>query len=122
MKSALTWFDIPVLDIQRARAFYENVLQVKLNEQSDAGDPILIFPHPQESIGGALIRRAERQPATGGTMVYLRVEGAVSAAEDRVSQAGGAVIVPKMRIPNVPGEIFVMKDTEGNTIGVHGGF
>ncbi len=125
MSSALTWFEIPTLDMERARTFYEQVLQTKLKEHKEVGDPMWIFPYAEGSIGGALIRRAQQQPSigeAGGTMVYLRIEGAVSAAEARVSKAGGSVIVPKMTVPNVPGEIFVLRDTEGNMVGIHGGF
>ncbi|MHB1699435.1 MAG: VOC family protein [Acidobacteriaceae bacterium] len=122
MSSALTWFEIPTLDIERARTFYEQVLETKLRKHKGIGYPMWIFPYSEGSTGGALIQRAQQQPSMGGTMVYLRVEGAVSDAEARVSMAGGSVIAPKMTFPNVPGEIFVLKDTEGNLVGVHGGF
>ncbi|MBS1815181.1 MAG: VOC family protein [Acidobacteria bacterium] len=121
MNNAITWFEIPTVDIQRARAFYETVLDKSLRTVPKA-EPVYLFPHDVSAVGGSLIQRKEQQPSGAGVTVYLRVEGSVREAEQRVAPAGGTVLVPEMSIPGVPGTLFVLKDTEGNCVGIHGGF
>lgn len=116
-ETALTWFEIAVADMERAKKFYETVLGKKMIADGT------IFPYTEgEGIGGMLGDRPTAKPGAGGTTVYLRVEGSVSEAEARVESAGGKVLVPRFAIPEAPGEIFMMRDTEGNVLGVHGGF
>ena len=120
---ALTWFEIPTVDLDRARRFYEDVLHTNMQEFPGGQDPIVMFPFVGEGVGGALVKRPHSQPSPCGTMVYLKLPvfaGEVGEAEARVEKAGGSVVVPKMSVPGVPGEMFVMKDTEGNMVGVHG--
>ncbi len=120
MSDALTWFEIPTEDLHRAQRFYEEVLQVKLIPYDNDGDPMRLFPAPEPFVKGSLVYREEQKPSMAGTQVYLRLSGDVGKAEARVKQAGGSIIVPKMTVPGVPGEMFSMRDSEGNLVGVHG--
>jgi len=120
MSDALTFFEIPTVDIDRAGKFYEEVLQVKLAKIETGGDPMRLFPAPEPFVRGALVCREEQKPSMGGTLVYLRLLGNVDAAIARVKPAGGSVIMPKMTLSGVPGEFFCLRDTEGNLVGVHG--
>lgn len=118
MSDALTWFEIPSTDINRAQKFYEEVLQVKLFDPKTPY-PARIFPAPEPDVKGAVTVRENREPADKGTIIFLRLNGDVDAAIERVKAAGGEIVVPKYRVPNVPGEMFALKDTEGNVVGVH---
>ncbi len=120
MSDALTWFEIPTDNIDRAQRFYQEVLHILLHTHTGPGDPMRIFPAPEPAVSGALVQRPQQRPAMGGTTVYLRLEGSVDEALNRVAPAGGAVILPKTSVPGVPGEFFCMRDTEGNLVGVHG--
>jgi len=120
MSDALTFFEIPTVDIDRAGKFYEEVLQVKLTSMEGGGESMRLFPAPEPFVQGALVYREEQKPSMGGTVVYLRLQGDVDAAIARVKPAGGSVIVPKMSLSGVPGEFFCLRDTEGNLVGVHG--
>src|SRR5256885_15058205 len=66
MKSALTWFEIFVHDLDRATRFYEQVLDEKLRRQDFMGTPNAIFPHDEAAPGGALVRMKGRGPGAGG--------------------------------------------------------
>lgn len=46
------WFEIPVLDMNRAIVFHQNVLNCKLENQNRGGLNISCFPW-DESLGGA---------------------------------------------------------------------
>ena len=119
MKDALTWFEIPVERIGRAQQFYEEVLQVKLRS-FQTGEPMEMFPAAEDGVGGALVERPGLAAAAGGTLVYLRLDGSTDEAMARVERAGGTIATPKTAIDGVPGTFFSMRDTEGNTVGVHG--
>ena len=117
MKSALNWFEIFVHDLDRATRFYEQVLDEKLRREDFMGTPNAIFPHDEAAPGGALVRMKGRQPGTG-TLVYLPTEGKLEACIERVAKAGGEVVQKKMAI-GPAGFIAVIRDTEGNVVGLH---
>ena len=117
MSNAINWFEIPTTDIARAQAFYETVLGVSLKKESFAGTPMAIFPAIDPAVGGALIADSKRRPSAEGSLVYLAakdLDGAVA----RTKAAGGDVILPKTDIGE-PGFIAIVRDTEGNAVGLH---
>ena len=120
MTDALTWFEIPTDNLDRAQRFYETVLGIHLTDPGNTRDPMRIFPAPPPQVSGALVHRPKMHPGMTGTTVYLRLEGSVDASIDRVLAAGGSVIIPKTSVPGVPGEFFCCRDTEGNMVGIHG--
>jgi hypothetical protein len=118
MKSALNWFEIFVHDLDRATRFYEQVLDDKLRREDFMGTPNAIFPHDDKAPGGALVKMKGREPGGGGQLVYLPVEGKLDASIDRVARAGGEVVQKKMAI-GPAGFIAIIRDSEGNTVGLH---
>ncbi|MGY0578321.1 MAG: VOC family protein, partial [Paraglaciecola chathamensis] len=66
---------------------------------------------------GALVKMAGMAPGGNSTLVYFSCEDCAVEAE-RVSQAGGAVEQAKMSIGEY-GFISLIKDTEGNMVGLH---
>jgi uncharacterized protein len=118
--NAIGWFDIYVGDMNRAVAFYENVLQQKL---APIGDPtgetqMMSFPADMGTYGagGALVKSAYARPGAGGTMVYFSVEDCAK-EEARVAAAGGKVMRPKFSIGEF-GWVTLCEDTEGNLFGL----
>lgn len=51
---AVTWFEIPTADLDRATHFYEHLLDTKLH-RAVFGDPMAVFPCDPEGVGGALV-------------------------------------------------------------------
>jgi predicted enzyme related to lactoylglutathione lyase len=119
MANALNWFEIPVQDLNRATRFYEEVLGETLKHETFAGTPMAIFARAQATdLGGALIQDGRRKPSPDGSLVYLNAAGKLDACLERVARAGGSVLVPKTDIGD-PGFIALVRDTEGNTLGLH---
>ena len=117
-KDALNWFELHVADFDRAKRFYETILQTQLQEvkcESRMG----IFPYENgKGVGGAITQMAGFSPGAGGTVIYLNVEGDLDGVIQRIPAAGGAVVKPKFSIGE-HGFIALLKDTEGNIVGLH---
>jgi hypothetical protein len=113
------WFEIYVQDMERAKAFYEAVLQLKLERLSGPGMEMWSFPMDMGKVGagGALVKMEGVPSAPGGTLVYFScADCAVEAA--RAAAAGGRVERAKFSIGEY-GFIALVRDTEGNMIGLH---
>ena len=124
--TAITWFEIPVLDTQRARKFYETVLDIEMDTQfmSETDEELTFFPFEpgviratSGKVSGALVKNNRTQPSANGTTVYLDAGASLQAALDKVVPAGGKIITPKT--PIRAGYIAIIMDTEGNKLGLH---
>ena len=126
MKNPISWFEIYVQDMPRAKAFYEAVLQVELtslvNPNPENGNmEMWAFPANMEQYGvsGSLVKMEGVPPLANGvgTMVYFGCEDcAVEAA--RVAENGGKIFKEKTAIGEY-GFIALFNDTEGNMVGLH---
>lgn len=116
---ALNWFEIPVTDFPRARAFYESVLGHAI-ETMDMGPMTLGFlSSDQNAVGGAIIKGEGSVPSSTGTIVYLNGGDNLAPMLARAVAAGGSVVVPKTEIGNGFGHFAHFLDSEGNRIGLH---
>lgn len=120
----LTWFEIPVTDIDRAQRFYETILDIEMVRLRDAEDEAAFFPFDPSIIQatsgrvtGVLSKSDRNSPSSSGTVVYINASPDIQAVLDKVEGAGGKVISPKIQIP--PGLIAVIIDSEGNRVGLH---
>ena len=119
MNSAINWFEIPSLDIERAATFYETILDVKLRREDFGGIPNAVFPADQDAVGGAVIQ-SDARPSQDGAVLYLNARSIahLEAAVSKTPAAGGSVVMPKTSIGPI-GWIAMVVDTEGNRIGFH---
>jgi predicted enzyme related to lactoylglutathione lyase len=120
----LTWFEIPVSDIERAKIFYETILDIEMIKRTDGNDESVFFPYNPNVIQatsgrvtGVLSKSEGNSPSSQGTLIYINASPSIQTVLDKVEQAGGKIIAPKMQIP--PGFIAIIMDTEGNRIGLH---
>ena len=113
------WFEIPVTDMPRGKAFYEAVFGFKL-EVVDAGErQMAMFPMEMNAIGagGALVKGKENVPSHTGTIVYFAVSD-ITATLAKVTAHNGKTLVPKTDIGQY-GFFGLFADSEGNCIGLH---
>ena len=63
----VNWFEIPVVDFERAMAFYEHVFEVELERAVIDGHPMAIFPETDEPgrANGALAVGDSYVPSVG---------------------------------------------------------
>lgn len=117
--SAITWFEIPTTDFDRARRFYETILDLPLRVEPFGPARIAMFPYAEPGVTGCLDEASPSRPSTGGTVVYLKVaDGALDGVLGRVEAAGGSIAAPKTELPGI-GWVARIDDSEGNRVGLH---
>ena len=116
---AVNWFELYVSDFNRAKKFYEASLKTTLAETEMESCRMGVFPFDEKNgIGGAITKMNGMSPGAGGTIVYLNVEGDLDGVLSRAAASGGEVIKPRLAIGQ-HGFIGIIKDTEGNVVGLH---
>lgn len=112
------WFEIYVQDISRAKKFYEAVFESNL-QRLETELEMWAFPMDMEryGAGGALVYMPGCLSGAGGTLVYFSCEDCAF-EESRVLTNGGSVEKTKFSIGQY-GFISLVRDTEGNMIGLH---
>jgi len=115
----VTWFEIPVSDIGRARRFYEKVLGLELSLEQMEPFTMALFPMTQEASGaaGMLIQGETYEPSHSGTLVYFSVDD-IEETLRRINANGGKTLMPKKSIGEY-GFIAHFEDTEGNRLALH---
>jgi uncharacterized protein len=123
MKNAISWFEIPSTDLDRATKFYEKIFDVSLTSMDLPSIRMRMFPvdDPMTDIGGAVVHSGgfHKPSATDGPLIYLNGNPDLQLVLDKVVAAGGSIMVPKTEISPEYGFMAVIIDTEGNRIGLH---
>jgi predicted enzyme related to lactoylglutathione lyase len=122
-KNAISWFEIPTTDLDRAQKFYEAIFETSLIPLDLQNLRMRMFPieNQMSGIGGALCHNKDfyKPSSTDGPLIYLNGNPDVQNVLDRVEAAGGKVLVPKTQISPEYGHMAVIIDTEGNRIALH---
>ncbi len=123
MQHAISWFEIPTTDINRAQKFYEAIFSITMVPMDLPNIKMRMFPldDMMTQVGGALVDSGgfHKASATDGPLVYLNGNRDVQIILDRVEAAGGKIMLPKTEISPEYGFMAVIYDTEGNRIGLH---
>ena len=123
MKNAISWFEIPSHDIDRAAKFYETIFDIQLQAMETPNLKMRLFPleDPTSGVGGALVQSDGFHVPSGtdGPLIYLNGNPDLQIVLDRVEEAGGQLMVPKTQISEEHGYMAVFYDTEGNRIALH---
>ena len=112
------WFEIPVLDFDRAKLFYETIFDMQITQVFDTGVfKMGIFPGGGE-VGCAICWGGHYIPSPDGTVVFFDASPDLQIIEGRVEAAGGKVIHPKKMISPEQGYVGMFEDCEGNRMGL----
>lgn len=122
--NAITWFEIYVEDMTRAKSFYESVFKFKLEKLGNPATKeqkmeMWSFPGDMNSYGanGALVKMPGFSSGKNSVIIYFACEDCAT-EESRVADYGGKVEKSKFSIGEY-GFIALVYDTEGNMIGLH---
>lgn len=119
--NALNWFEIPVTDMARAKAFYEKAFGINIMLDSMMGMEMGFLPGENGSgkVSGALVKSDMHKPSTEGAVIYLNANPNLQAVIDNIQAAGGKIVMPKTLINEDVGYMAFFIDTEGNKLGLH---
>lgn len=116
--NAAVWFEIPVSDMECAKAFYGTVLGSRLRDETDGPNPMAVFAIAgQGGVSGHLYPGKPAAPGTGNT-IHLAAPDPLEAALDRVRESGGSVVTDVITIP--AGRFAYCLDPDGNSFGLFG--
>ena len=112
------WFEIYVQHTNRAKRFYEAVLQSKLERLPSTALEMWAFPMQNGGPGaaGALVKKDGFPSGGNSTLVYFMCDDC-AVEEGRVKSSGGKIQKPKVSIGEY-GFISLAIDTEGNMFGL----
>lgn len=122
MKNALNWFEIPAVDFDRAKKFYEQIfsyqMPVIINEETFK---MGLLSADTGAAGGAIVwHPAFYKPSSSeGLLVYLNANPDLTEVLGRVENAGGKIVIAKKQISPQFGYMAVFTDSEGNRLALH---
>ena len=119
MNNLISIVEISVTDFSRAVKFYQNVLDIVIEEIEMDGNQMGILPNEEGTVNVVLVKGADYQPTTDGAVLYLNAGSDLQSMLDKVAQNSGQVIVPKTEISPEMGYFALFIDTEGNKLGLH---
>jgi predicted enzyme related to lactoylglutathione lyase len=110
------WIELPVTDLDKATAFYNDVFQTELIREDMAPNPIAMFPTADgKGVAGHLY--PGKPPAKGtGPTVHLACPDTLEATMERFVKAGGEVVSDPITIP--AGRFAYGLDPDGNSVGL----
>ena len=115
-ENSAVWFEIPVTDLARSKAFYGAVLQNELEDQDMGPNVTAIFsPANGAGVSGHLYVGKPGVAGSGNT-IHLASPAPLEAALERVKAAGGRVVSEIIAIPS--GRFAYCLDLDGNSFGL----
>lgn len=118
-RNVVPWFEIYVNDMERARNFYETVLDLKMNPMPtiEEGMEMVAFPWIDDApnAAGALVKYNMNKPSSSGTVVYFNSKNCENELA-KVEKAGGEIVLGKTAAGDM-GFFCLFLDTEGNKVG-----
>ncbi len=118
--SALSWFEIPALDIARAQAFYEKLLGAPMRRENIGPNTLAVFAYGETGVGGCVMVGPQvPAPRTDGCLIFLNAGPSLDVVLARVQAVGGRITTPKVTLPGDMGVFAHITDSEGNRVGLH---
>lgn len=117
----VVWFDIPVLDMERAITFYEKLTGQSLTRLSVGPnkETALFAADDADGSAGCLFSAPEDRPSHEGSRVYFQANPTLDEWLSRVEPAGGQILVGRTAIGGDRGYFAYIQDSEGNRIGLN---
>lgn len=119
MKNAITWFEIPVSDFDRALKFYNHIIEGELEIHDFGGFKMGWFPYDEKSVSGSICYGEDYVPSKNGVVIYFDANPDLNRMLDKVKEAGGEIIQGKTLITEDIGYMALFIDSEGNRIALH---
>ena len=119
MKSYIAMFEIPATDISRAINFYQNLLEIQIEQMEVEGMKMGVFPYEGELVTGVIIKADGYKPSADGVTIYLNIEESLEKVLGRVESNGGKIVLPKTAHEDESGYFAMFLDSEGNKLALN---
>ncbi len=119
MKSYVSLFEIPALDISRAINFYQAILDIDIEQMEMPGMEMGIFPYEGQKVTGVIMKVDWSKPSADGVTIYLNGGDNLQHILDKVEKNGGQIILPKTPHADGNGFFALFLDSEGNKLGLN---
>lgn len=119
MKSFVSFFEIPAINISRAVGFYQSILDIEIEQMDVQEMKMGIFPTDGQMIIGVIIQGEGYTPSANGVTIYLDGGTDLQNILNKVEKNGGEIIVPKTLHADDSGYFALFIDTEGNRLGLN---
>lgn len=119
MRNTINWFELPVVDFDRGRKFYETIFDIKIKDDMMGPYRMGFFPGDGQGVSGALVHGEGYEPSDKGAVVYLNADGIIDDVIGRIEKAGGKIVMPRTNVTPEIGDIAMFIDSEGNKVAIH---
>ena len=122
--NALNWFEIPVQDFDRAKKFYESILNFQMPESTIGPKRMgfFLYDYKDAKVGGAIVHHpAFNKPSPQGALIYLNCQPDLQVSLEKVEASGGKILEQKTLISEEQqlGYQALIMDSEGNRVALH---
>lgn len=111
----IAWIEIPVIDFQKAKAFYSTIFNCEIYEQEFNNLTIGFIQSQELNLPCSIIKGEGYKPSGNGIKIYLKCEN-IDNFLKLVTKAGGRVSEEKKLITEEIGQVASFFDTEGNKL------
>jgi predicted enzyme related to lactoylglutathione lyase len=109
------YFEIPVVDMDRAINFYQSLLRIELERGTIHEYEMAFFPFEKNGSGisGALAKGDVYKPSIDGVFLYLQIDD-IDATINKAVTLGSEVLLDKVEVESC--FVAEIMDSEGNRI------
>jgi predicted enzyme related to lactoylglutathione lyase len=114
------YFEIPVLNMERAVYFYSELFAFTFDQEEFDGIQMAYFPFEEKLSGitGALAKGEIYQPTHQGVLLYLHT-GDLEDTLKKAEKVGASILYPATFHKDLGFAVAEIEDSEGNRIGLH---
>ena len=118
LNSFVSWFEIPVANLERAIHFYSTIFNNTFETVQTLTHTMAFFPEGM-GVNGALVFGDGCIPGSTGSLLYLNTGSDLDIALEKVIISGGQILMGKTIISEEMGYYSLILDSEGNRLALH---
>lgn len=118
----IVWFEIPVIDLDRATKFYSEVLGVKIERRTFLETENGILNFDKDAIKGVLVVKEDHKPGQGIVLFFFVVD--LLESLEKVTELGGKILVNKtlLKQKTASGSLTINSNLIDNNLGYYAEF
>ncbi len=122
IQGQITWFEVPVDNLDRAIKFYSEVLNIKIEKHKLLNNEYGVFNKESNTTKGALVKRDNHQPGTG-IILFFYVIDLINSLK-KVELYGGKILVGKtlLKQQTSDGFLAIKQNLIDNNVGYYAEF